>query len=113
MTLAYKKFLLAIFMPNMTGGGAERVAVNFANITAQCGYTVCVVLLSATCELLADLLFGVRVVDLKARCLWRALFPLARYLRQSRVVALLPRMWRLTVAELWAHNLHGCRRAWW
>ena len=53
-------------MPNMTGGSVERVEVNFANSAAKRGCTVFVVLLLASCEFLANLLSGVRVVDVNA-----------------------------------------------
>ena len=55
MTLVCIKSFLAIFMPNLKGGGAERVAVNLANSFVQRDYAVDMVLLSATGVFLADL----------------------------------------------------------
>ena len=99
------KKLVSIFLPDLGSGGAERVAVNLANSFARRGFAVDVVLLSATGVFLADLLPSVRVVDLKINRLRGLLFPLARYLRQSRPVALLACMWPLTVVALWARAL--------
>ena len=96
---------LAILLPNLHGGGAERVAVNLANDFAQRGYSVDMVLLSATGEFLADLLPGIRVVDLKVSRLRNTLFPLMRYLHQTRPAALLACMWPLTVLALLARTL--------
>lgn len=99
------KPLIAIVLPDLRGGGAERAAVNLANSFAQRGYAVDMVLLSATGQFLADLLPGIRVVDLKVRRLRKVLFPLIRYLRQSQPAALLACMWPLTVTALLARTL--------
>ena len=96
---------ISILLPNLRGGGAERVAVNLANSFAQRGFAVEMVLLSAIGEFLADLLPGIRVVDLKVNWLRSALLPLARYLRQSWLAILLACMWPLTVVALWARTL--------
>ena len=46
-----KQKRIAILLPDLRGGGAERVAVNLANTFVQRGYAVDMVLLSATgCE---------------------------------------------------------------
>lgn len=97
--------LITIILPDLRGGGAERVAVNLANSFAQRGYAVDMILLSATGEFLADLLPGIRVVDLKVKRLRGALIPLVRYLRQRRPAALLACMWPLTVFALLARTL--------
>ena len=104
MTLLCKNSLLAIFMPHMKGSSAEQVAVNFAKSFVQRNYPVDMVLLSATCKFLADLLFGVRVVDANAWPLLKAPCPLAQYQRQSRPVTL-GCMWPFTVVAPWAHTL--------
>ena len=101
----FDKKLIAILLPDLRGGGAERVVVNLANSFAQRGYAVDMVLLSATGEFLADLLPGIRVVDLKVKRLRGALLPLVRYLSQSSPAALLTCMWPLTVFALLARTL--------
>lgn len=103
--MANNNRIISIVLLNLRAGGAERVAVNLANGFVQRGYAVDMVLLSATGEFLADLLPGIRVVDLKVKRLRSALFPLVRYLRQSRPVALLACMWPLTVFALLARTL--------
>ena len=96
---------IALFLPNLSGGGAERVAVNLANSFAQRGCAVDMLLLAATGEFLADLLPSVRIVDLKVTRMRWALLPLVRYLRQARPTAVLACMWPLTVIVLWARAL--------
>ena len=96
---------ISILMPNLRGGGAERVAVNLANGLAQRGHAVEMVLMSATGEFLAELKPEVRVVDLNVKRLRGVLFPLVRYLRQAQPGALLACMWPLTVIAVWARWL--------
>lgn len=96
---------ISLLLPDLRGGGAERVAVNLANGFAQRGYIVDMVLLSATGELLSDLHPDIRVVDLKVQRMRWALPALVRYLRRARPAAVLAFMWPLTVIALWARTL--------
>ena len=96
---------LAILLPDLRGGGAERVAVNLANSFAQRGYLVDMILLSAKGEFLADLRQEIRVIDLQVTRLRGALMPLVRYLLKARPEAVLANMWPLTVIALWARTL--------
>lgn len=79
--------------------------MNLANGFSQRGYSVDMVLLSATGELISDLHPAIRVVDLKVERM-RCAFPaLVRYLRQAQPKAVLACMWPLTVLALWARML--------
>lgn len=105
MTVASIPATISMLLPDLRGGGAERVAVNLANSFVQRGYAVDMVLLSAKGEFLADLRPEIRVVDLQAKRLRGALLPLIRYLRQTHPDSLLASMWPLTVIALWARRL--------
>ena len=96
---------MAIFLPDLRGGGAERVAINLANNFAQRGYAVDMVLLSSFGELLTDLSPDVRIIDLKVKRLRNTALPLVAYLRENRPSILLACMWPLTVIALWAKSL--------
>ena len=100
-----KPLKISLLMPNLIGGGAERVAVNLANSFTQRGYAVDMVLLSATGDFLSDLHPDVNVVDLKVDRMRRVLFPLINYLRQARPAAVLACMWPLTIAAVVARAL--------
>ena len=91
---------LALLLPHLHGGGAERVAVNLANCFSQRGYAVDMVLLSAEGDFLSDLHSKVNVVDLKVDRMRQVLFPLINYLRQARPAAMLACMWPLTIAAV-------------
>lgn len=97
--------VIALLLPHLHGGGAERVAVNLANALVERGYALEMVLLSATGELLDDLRPDITVVDLQVQRMRWALPALVRYLRQARPAALLACMWPLTVIALWARTL--------
>ncbi|MBB6599048.1 glycosyltransferase [Luteimonas sp. MC1825] len=88
---------VAILLPNMRGGGAERVVVNLANAFVTRGFAVDVVLLVAGGELQALLDSRVRVVDLGVKRMRHLFAPLRRYLQQRKPDALLACMWPLTV----------------
>ena len=98
---------LTLLMPNLRGGGAERVAVNLACAFLERGYAVDMVLLSAEGEFLRDLRSEIRVVDLQVKRVREALWPLIRYLRQARPSAVLACMWPLTIAAVAARALSG------
>ncbi|MGV0953520.1 MAG: glycosyltransferase [Fluviibacter sp.] len=91
-------------MPDLRGGGAERVAVNLANSFVHRGYAVDIVLLSAQGEFLSDLHADVNVVDLAVGRMRWAIFPLIKYLRQVRPTAVLACMWPLTITVLLARH---------
>lgn len=70
---------VALLLPSLHGGGAERVMVTLANGFARRGYRVDLVLASAAGPYLKDVSPDVRVVDLRAGRVIRALWPLVRY----------------------------------
>ena len=96
---------LAIFLPTLNGGGAERVMVTLANAFAARGFRVDLVLATATGPYLKDVAPAVRVVDLQAGRVIKALVPLARYLRCERPTAMLSAMGHANVVALLARKL--------
>lgn len=96
---------VTFLLPDLRGGGAERVAVNLANHFVQSGYAVDVVLLSATGEFMEDLRPEINVVDLHVKRQRSALVPLVRYLRLTSPDVLLACMWPLTIIAILARSL--------
>lgn len=93
---------IGIVLPDLRGGGAERVAVNLASGFVNRGYAVDMILLSAHGEFLSDLHPDVNVVDLASGRIRWVFFPLIKYLRQARPAAVLACMWPLTISVLLA-----------
>lgn len=100
---------IAILVPDLRGGGAERVAVNLANALSARGHRVDMVLMQPSGELLDDLSPQVRVVSLGAQRVRQALWPLLRHLRSAQPAALLANMWPLTVMAVLARRLAGVK----
>lgn len=96
---------VAIFLPSLNGGGAERVMVTLANAMAVRGFQMNLVLASATGPYLEDVSPAVRIVDLEAVRVIKALLPLVRYLRRERPVAMLSAMSHANVVALLARKL--------
>lgn len=88
---------ITFLLPNLTGGGAERVAINLASSFVSSGFEVDIVLCSAYGDLLSQLDKRINIVDLKSPRLRNAFFPLLRYLKAESPDALLVLMWPLTL----------------
>jgi len=98
---------LALFVPSLEGGGAERVMVLLANGLVARGAAVDLVLAQARGPNLARLDADVRVVDLRASRVIAALPALVRYLRRERPRAMLSALSHANVVAVLARGLAG------
>jgi len=80
---------IAIFLPSLRGGGAERVMVNLAKAFAKNNFQVDLVLAKAEGPYLSQISNDIRIVDLNVSRVALSLFPLARYLRKNKPFALI------------------------
>ncbi len=80
---------LAIFVPEMVVGGAQRAMLKLAGGLTGCGYAVDLVLARTDGPFMAEVPATVRVVDLRASRTITSLPALVRYLRRERPAALL------------------------
>src|SRR5687768_7174749 len=74
---------LAFLLPDMRGGGAERVALTLMEHSLSHGHDIDLLLLNRTGALLDLIPPTVRVIDLKATRLRNAIRPLRRYFVDS------------------------------
>lgn len=79
---------VAVFLPSLRGGGAQRVAIQIANGLVERGVGVDLVLAEDHGPYRNEVGTGVRVVGLGCRRTSAALWPLLRYLRRERPAAL-------------------------
>lgn len=100
---------IAVCLPDMSGGGAERVALEIVRDLVAAGHKVELLLANATGELMPLIPPQVRVIDLQASRLFGALWPLVRYFRRERPDAMQVSMWPLTTIAIIAHRLAGSR----
>ncbi len=103
------KRAVSFCLPNLLPGGAEKVNVHLANGLAERGYRVDMVLFEARGEFLADLKPSVRVVDLKASRMVRAIPPLAKYLRNTRPAVVISALDHVNIGVIVARQLSGTK----
>ncbi|MGJ7461990.1 glycosyltransferase [Halomonas sp. MA07-2] len=100
---------ISILLPNLCGGGAERVNIDLAHEFATAGHDVEFVLMQAQGELLPETLLSFDVVDLATPRARSLPLTLIRYLRRRRPDVLIAAMWPLTVIAPLAGRLSGHR----
>lgn len=93
---------LAFVLPNLGGGGAERVALTLIQGFLDRGHEVDLVVMDARGELHDLVPKSVEVFDLKAKQVRGALLPIIRYLRKRRPKALHASLWPLTIIAILA-----------
>jgi glycosyltransferase involved in cell wall biosynthesis len=97
---------LAIFLPGLYDGGAERTLLNLAEGIALKGFPVDLVLARAEGPYMAEIPDSLRVIDLKAPRVLTCLPALMRYLREEHPAALLSTLYANIIA-VWARWLVG------
>ena len=98
---------IALFIPSLNGGGAERVMVSLANGLVSRNLDVDLVLAREAGVYLNDVSRQVRIVGLDAGRALEAMWPLARYLRSERPATLVSAMNYVNVIAHWARRLSG------
>jgi len=102
MNLSSKK--LAIYLPSLHGGGAERIMLKLACGMTSRGYSVDLVLARAQGDFLEQVPESIRLIDLHVNRDILSLLPLINYLRQERPSAILSGLHTNFIA-LWARWL--------
>jgi glycosyltransferase involved in cell wall biosynthesis len=100
---------LVFYLPNLAGGGAERLNLLMAPLFLNAGYDVTFLLQTADGELFNDIPAGVKVVSLNVhRTIW-ALIPLIKFLRQTRPDILCSSLGHNNIIAVWAVAAAGTR----
>jgi glycosyltransferase involved in cell wall biosynthesis len=104
---------IALFLPCLAGGGAQRVMVTFANELSTLGLRVDLVVGSAAGPFRAEISSAVSLLELGSPRAGRCLLPLVRYLRQERPDWLLSTLLRANIIAVAAQRLSGSRTRVW
>lgn len=100
---------VSILLPDLRGGGVERIRIVLAREFARAGHEVEFVLMQARGELLEEARESFSVIELGTPRARTVPLALARYLRRRRPEALFAAMWPLTVFAPLAARLSGRR----
>jgi glycosyltransferase involved in cell wall biosynthesis len=87
---------IIIILPNLSGGGAERLHVNLANDWVCRGYDVYFILLKKKGELISLLSHKIIIIDLDVSRLRKSIIPLKRHIKKIQPDIVLAAMWPLT-----------------
>ena len=98
---------ISILLPDLGGGGAERLHVYLANDWVARGLSVEFILLRKQGALLPLLAPEISVVGLNVDRIRSAILPLAAHLKKSRPQVILVAMWPLTSAAVFSWLLSG------
>lgn len=100
---------IAIYVPSLNGGGAERVMAELANSFATRGHIVDLLLVKVEGPYLAILSPQVNVIDLNSSRALFSIVPLARYFRKYRPAAVLSALDYANVIAICARFVSGCK----
>ena len=98
---------IAIVLPNLAIGGAERVSITLAEVLVSKGFAVDMVLLEAGGALLATIPKGARVIDLRAPRLRNSMRALWHYFQDAKPIATYANIWPLTLTTAIAARIAG------
>ena len=98
---------VAIFLPSLAGGGAEKSMVKLAQGLIDRGHAVDMVLARAEGPFLSEVPRGVQIVDLKAARTLFCLPALVAYLRREQPATLLSTLDYANILALWARRIAG------
>ena len=98
---------IAVFLPSLAGGGAERIMLTLGATFAAEGRRVDLVLATCSGPYLDQVPATVRLVDLGTRRVLTSLPRLVAYLRRERPRAMISALGHTNIVALWARRLAG------
>jgi glycosyltransferase involved in cell wall biosynthesis len=96
---------IALLIPNLGGGGAERLVVDFANELADLNYRVDLVVVNAHGVYKSQVSSKVNLIDLKAKRVLFAIFKLRSYFKHQKPDVIYSALFHMNLAALMANFL--------
>lgn len=96
---------VALFLPDLNGGGAERVMLDLSRGLSDRGHLVDLILVKRRGPYLVDVSPSVRLIDLGRARIITAMPSLVRYLRRERPYALIATRRHAIVTALWSKRI--------
>ncbi len=87
---------IVFILPDLRGGGAEKVCINLATDWVAKGHCVKFVLINKKGEYLKNIPKKIKIISLKKKKLRQIFFPLLTFFRNDRPDVILAQMWPLT-----------------
>jgi len=107
--LNLRQFHIALFLPNLGGGGAERVFTNLANAFAEKGMVVDFVLGKAEGPNLSQIDRRINLVDLGTNSVYGWIRPMKHYLKERHPELILSGLHHANLIALYANMLSGTK----
>lgn len=96
---------IALFIPSLGGGGAERVMLILANTLAEKGYSVDLILVKAKGSFLRDISKNVRIINLNSSRTLFSIMPLVSYLKREKPKVVMSAMHYVNIILLIAKKI--------
>jgi glycosyltransferase involved in cell wall biosynthesis len=99
--------IVAILLPNLGGGGAEKVSINLSKFLIQNGFTVHFILLQKKGEFLRIIPKNIKIFCINKIRFRDSIFPLASYFKKNNPQFIFVNMWPLTTIAVLSWVLAG------
>ena len=91
---------IAVILPNLNNGGAERSHIYIANEWIKLGYQVVFVLMEKKGNLISLISKEIQIINLKQNRLRSIIFPLTKLLYQNKFDIIVAPMWPITIISV-------------
>lgn len=98
---------IALYIPSLEGGGAERVIINLAGEFVCRGFSVDLVVVQKKGSYIKEVHSKVNIVDLKAKRVSSSLFPLVRYIQREKPDVVLSTLNHANLIAILANKIAG------
>ena len=94
------KVKIAVILPNLKNGGAERSHIYIANEWIKLGYQVVFVLMEKKGNLISLISKEIQIINLKQNRLRNIIFPLTKLFNQNKFDIIVAPMWPITIISV-------------